>query len=387
MIKKRKYLQIQPEAEIILKNYQLCDSCLGRLFSKRLGVESNKPLGKKIRKSLKTGEHSACFICKNLQDSLEGYISQLLREVSDLQFKSFLIGGILKPSMMDRDDFIRSKYKLQGIENIKTDITRETSKKFSRKTHTKIDKVSPDLTITINFKTSNIEYHTKPVILFGRYTKKIRGLPQKQKKCVNCNGKGCTVCFNHGITEFESIEGRLSKYLYKKLKANQVKFSWIGGEDKSSLVMGTGRPFLVKALSPKIRKTRFEKKIDLDDVFIHGLRFVEDIPKQPPRFKSIIQLLVETEDKITSSDLRILKLVRKSPVQIFEKFQKRTEKKIYQIKYKKNSEYSFTVWLAAEGGFAVKRFVEGPNVDPNLSDLLGKKCRCKLFDFNDIILQ
>ena len=52
-------------------------------------------------------------------------------------YRTFSVGVMLKPSIVDRDDSIRSQYKLKGIDSIKTDITRELGKSFSRKTKTK----------------------------------------------------------------------------------------------------------------------------------------------------------------------------------------------------------------------------------------------------------
>ena len=49
--------QVTKEAKNIQKEYDLCDSCLGRLFAKRLSLSSNKLLGKKIHKNRKKNSH------------------------------------------------------------------------------------------------------------------------------------------------------------------------------------------------------------------------------------------------------------------------------------------------------------------------------------------
>ena len=63
----------------------------------------------------------------------------MLAESKEYDFSTFSVGAIIKPSIIDRDDFIRSKYKLKGIDSIKTDITKELGKLFSRKTKKKIN--------------------------------------------------------------------------------------------------------------------------------------------------------------------------------------------------------------------------------------------------------
>ena len=69
MSKLSNFNQVLIQSEKILKEYDLCENCLGRLFSKKLRVSSNKFLGKKIRKRLgkKTSE---CHICKNIFSNL-----------------------------------------------------------------------------------------------------------------------------------------------------------------------------------------------------------------------------------------------------------------------------------------------------------------------------
>ena len=63
--------QIAPLANKIIKKYDLCDHCLGRLFSKQLHLSSNKLLGKKLKKNLNSS--GKCYICKNLFDNLKGF--------------------------------------------------------------------------------------------------------------------------------------------------------------------------------------------------------------------------------------------------------------------------------------------------------------------------
>ena len=43
------YSQLLSTADKIIKKYDLCDQCLGRLFSKPLRLSSNKLLGKKLK--------------------------------------------------------------------------------------------------------------------------------------------------------------------------------------------------------------------------------------------------------------------------------------------------------------------------------------------------
>ncbi len=378
------YQKIIPIANQILKKHPLCDHCLGRLFSKKLRLSSNKLLGKKIKKNQNSTKK--CYICKNLFENLNYFLKLMLDASSNYSYDTFSVGAMIKPSIVDRDDFIRSQYKLKGIDSIKTDITRELAKSFSKKTKKIIDTQNPDITFTVNQKDESIQLRSKSITFSGRYVKTIRGIPQKQKSCVNCSGKGCRMCDFHGISEFESIEGQISKLLFEKIGGATAKFTWIGGEDKSSLVLGNGRPFFVKLQNPLKRNLKLTS-FKSDSLKISNLKLVHESPKTPLKFNSSIQLKISTSSDLDSKNLQKLKILKKHPIVIYDKSGKRSEKKIFFVKYKKNSKNIFTLSLKTEGGLPVRRFIDGDDVTPGISQILDAPCKCREFDFNEIEVQ
>lgn len=380
------FKEILPLAEQIIKKHDLCDNCLGRLFSKKLHLNSNKILGEKIRKHIKSSS-SKCYVCKNLLSNLNQYVKLMLESSSQFEFNTMLVGAIIKPSIIDRDDFIRSKYKLRGIDGIKTDITKELGKQFTRKRKKKINFLDPELTFTINFKDDTCSVRSKSIFLQGRYVKTKRGFSQKQKSCSNCSGKGCRMCNYHGISEFNSVEGKISEYLFSKFGGTTAKFTWIGGEDKSSLVLGPGRPFFVKIQNPIKRKAYVPKKFVTDFVTINNCKSVSEYPRRPPSFSSLIDIQISAQNSLDSKVLKKLKDITKKPVVVYEKSGKRTEKQISNIRYKKTSSDSLFLRIFAEGGLPVKRFVESDDVNPGISQILNIPCTCTQFDFYDVVLK
>lgn len=370
----------------ILEEYDLCDDCLGRLASKKTSMIPNNLLGKRIKKGLQKRQTKKCYICKNLISNLKQYISKTTNLSKEYQYENFLLGTTLKPSILDKDDLIRSKFRLIGVDSIKTAITKQITNQFSKKTRKKIEYQNPDLTIIINFKNNSLKIYSKPVFLYGRYLKNKRGITQKQKSCSVCLGKGCRSCNYYGISGLNSIEGRISKFLCSNFKAKQAKISWIGGEGKDSLVLGNGRPFFVKVINPKARKVKLSKKIHLNGVVIKNFKIIKLIPIDPLKFKSKIQANVITQNKIIPDHLNRLQNLTKSIIKIFEN-SKTTRKLIYELKYKQLSDTSFTILFTVEGGFPVKRFVEGNKINPSISEIFNQKCKCKEFDFNDVILE
>lgn len=373
------YQKIIPIANKITEKYALCDNCLGRLFSKRLHLSSNKILGKKLNQN----NVKKCHVCKNLFDNLSHFLKLMLEKSSGYSFKTFSIGATIKPSIADRDDFIRSQYKLRGIDSIKTDITKEMGKLYSKKTKKTIDHIDPDVTFTINFKEELCDLRSKSVTFSGRYLKSERGLPQKQNPCDNCSGKGCRACDFHGISGYDSVEGAISKSLFQKFGGTAAKFTWIGGEDKSSLVLGSGRPFFVKVQNPRRQKAKFPD-VAVGPIRIVDLKPVCESPKKPLRFNSVIRVKISTESQVDSKMLRKLKDLTTCPVVIYEKSGKRSKKKIFDVKYKRNSKNLLTLIVKAEGGLPIKRFVVGDGVTPAISTVLDAQCKCIEFDFLQI---
>ena len=378
------YKDIIPLANQILKKYYLCDNCLGRFFSKPLRLLSNKLLGKKLKQNKKTTQK--CYLCKNIFENLDYFLKMMDDVSSNYSYNSFSVGTMVKPSIIDRDDFIRSKFKLKGIDGIKTDITKELGKSFSKKSKKIIDNLNPEVTFTVNLKDEYCQLRSKSITLSGRYVKTLRGITQKQKSCDNCLGKGCRICNFHGISEFESIEGLISKFLFEKLGGSTAKFTWIGGEDKSSLVLGNGRPFFVKIQNPLKRNLR-KTSVVFDSLKIINLKIVNASPKTPVKFISSIGIKIHAESSLNSDALKKLKNLSKTPVVVYENSGKRSEKKIFSVKYKKNSENVFSLFIQADGGLPIKRFVNGDNVSPSISQIIGISCKSQEFDFLDILIQ
>jgi tRNA pseudouridine synthase 10 len=374
------------ETRQILREYHLCDYCLGRMFASKLRLVSHKNLGEKIRKITQQSNQKSCFLCKNLMSGLGIFLNKMLDISKEYEFSTFLIGAILQPSILDRDDIIRSKFKLRGIAGIKSDITREMGKLFGKKTRTKVDYQNPDVVFTIDFKKDQCEIKPKALILQGRYTKEIRGIPQKQESCKRCDGKGCFICDFHGISEFNSVEGKIAKFLFEKFDAQQAKMTWIGGEDESSLVLGNGRPFFVKLINPHKRKIILPKKIVLDGVFILNLCVVSKIPTNQIKFKTCVLLEIATEKDLAPETLNVLEGLKDIPVSIDENSSWKNQKRIYDVKIKKISYKSFSILVELDGGIPLKRFVTGVNIEPSISMLLEDACKCITFDFHKIVL-
>ena len=361
----------------MLKKYHLCQKCTERLTTK-----SHR---KEIFKSSKSSK-SKCYICKDIFESLDSMLFNIYEKTNNYDFKTFNLGLTLKHSYLERDDHLKSKFKLKGIENLKFSISNELAKKISKKTQSKKVSDHPDIFLQVNFKDESCKIRSKPIFVYGRYNKKIRNIPQKLKSCEKCNGIGCHNCNFTGLENIESVEGKISSFFKKKFDSTQVQINWIGGEDQSSLVLGNGRPFFAKILNPKKRNRLLQKSSNLDTVSLSELRKLSVQPKGSVPFKSEVSITIDTKNLVSSSKLKKLSILKNIEIINHSKDEKNTPKRIYDIHYKKLGKTSFLLDLLVDGGIPIKSFVQNSVLTPNISELLENQCSCKKLDFKNIVV-
>ena len=356
---------------LLLRQYNLCRCCLER----HADTGRVKPA-------------SPCYICRGLMDDVDSIADRLMNAISDYEFDTFVVGATLPTQIYEREDAMRARLKIRGKESIKNHLTRELGMRLVQLTKKRADYMKPDITISISVdKENNVEVVVKsrPLVLAGRYTKKSRGLPQKQDKCLHCEGKGCDSCKYSGLSGYASVEGIIAKELIEMTKGDAPKFSWIGSEDQNSLVLGRGRPFSVRIFNPRKR--------DLGDVRIKSsgvsaaLSVQEDILEPQARFMVKTKIHAKCENALAKQDLKKLNMLAGSEVSFENRFRLAT-KKIHSARARQLDSNQFTLTIAADGGLMIKQFVGGEEyMKPNISEILGSKCECVTFDILEVLIQ
>ena len=353
----------------LLKQYKLCKHCLERHFS---AGKASDP----------------CYICRGLMDRLDVIANRILAAAKDYQFENFLIGAILPSQLYEREDTMRARLKIRGRENIKNHITRTLGTYFERLTRTRVEYTKPDIRITLTvYKENKIDVAviSRPLALAGTYIKKSRGLPQKQDRCRQCTGIGCNYCNYSGLSGYESVEGIIAKGILRLTRGQVPKFTWIGSEDQSSLVLGSGRPFYVRVFNPK------KRNLNNSIIKSSGVKaMLSEMDSQPdilPRFTVKTKIHIKCNNNISNKQLNTLRCLAGSPVR-FENRSKMAEKRIFSAHFRRIDSNRFTLTIVAEGGLMIKQFVGGEQyMKPNVSEILGDKCECVTFDILDVYLQ
>src|SRR5262245_34808005 len=95
------------------------------------------------------------------------------------------------------------------------------------------------------------------VFVEGRYRKLSRDLPQTVFYCPQCKGhprrrQGCARCEGFGKLTRDSVQELIGWVLGAGFKTRKHKFHGAGREDINVRMLGTGRPFVVELIAPKV---------------------------------------------------------------------------------------------------------------------------------------
>lgn len=356
----------KPKSALVqLKEYELCGYCLAR--------QSGSAAKKSVKK---------CHICRGLFGNLDPIARKAVSAAKQYEFDTFLVGATLATQFFEREDALRARLKIRGKESIKSQLTRELGQRLAKMTRKRVDFSRPDVTLNVMIdKEGNIDAgaRARPVAFAGRYTKKVRGLPQKQERCPMCQGKGCNLCDNTGFYGDKSVEGILAKHLAKMTGGHAPRFSWVGSEDQNSLVLGKGRPFYAKVFDPRIRGPK-KKQFAEAGVTAEITEVLDDLPDTQARFAVRTRIASKCDRTVTKDDVAKLKSLAATETK-FESRSKLASKRIHSAQAKKTGDTEFVLTIRADGGLPIKQFIGGDEyMEPNVSALLGAKCMCVTFD-------
>ncbi len=81
---------------------------------------------------------------------LDSIIEKIIDNVEKkYEFNTFLLGASLPAQLYEREDQIRSRFKIRGKESIKKQLTKELGIKFIKITKKKVGYLIPDITINL----------------------------------------------------------------------------------------------------------------------------------------------------------------------------------------------------------------------------------------------
>lgn len=339
--------------------------------------------------------HKTDLVIQKIKNSLSGRY----------RFDTFLIGATIPASLYEKEDRIRARFKIRGRENIKSQLVTDLRKKFRKYTKKRIDFLYPDIIVNLQFEKESdpdISIQTRPLIILGRYIKKNRGIPQRASghysRYKACMQSDSSPSVNSSLLhrsakcslEDTSIQSIISNEILGITRGQALKFSWIGSEDKNSLVLGSGRPFFVRIRNPKTVYLN-ERRLDFPryGLFVNIERLFKKLPEQPVQFIAKTRIVIKAPRQLGKEEVLKIRSLANSVI-IFrsqKNIHRASAKRIYSLDVVKQDNEVCELHLVADGGLTIKQFVEGREyISPNISEAVNLKCECLIFDVLDILI-
>lgn len=324
---------------------------------------------------------SACFICEGLMNRVPKIAKAATKKVRRYQFGTFTVGVSLPAGIQEREDELRSDLRWKGEETIKTQVAKLIAERVCAEFHKRVDRLRPDLTLLVRPGTGEVAVSSRSVFFYGRYTKP-RGASQKRELCPNCTGIGCNRCSKSGFERRPSVEELLMKKLLGFSGSDKMTFTWLGSEDRDSIVFPPGRPFIAEIKSPvkKVFPRRFAAKYRGGQVAVSAGRVLSAKPVRLPPFKFRTKILAATATKVSAEALAgFHSAFRRREVRFERPHDRPTSKMVYRADATVKGR-SLIIHAELDGGLPVKRFVSGELVSPSVSEVLKTEVRCRRFD-------
>lgn len=391
------------KAREILAKHQLCERCLGRQFSAAFPEAGPAQVGKKIFSRIKARKPASCVLCGNavFERSAE-FVKKFAAEAKKWQFDTFWTGNHLPKALLATEEQVWGTGGIEYAEPLKSDLNRELAEALAKRLRKKADFESPDVVFIADFETGAVRTQVKPLYVYGRYLKLVRGIPQTKWPCRECRGRGCSRCGNTGKMYAESVEELLGNVLLGKSGGTGTKFHGAGREDVDALMLGSGRPFVIEMIEPRKRKlnpkrleaeanAKLGRKIKVREMRIVDKREIALL--KAVRLDKTYRALVELARNVDKGDLpRIaalegVVLMQRTPVRVLhrraDKMRRRTVK---GISVKQAGKNRLEMTIRAESGTYIKEFIDGDGgrTQPSVAQALGTAARCVELDVVEV---
>ena len=390
-----------------------CNHCLHRVGGRRTEDTGEKG-GATLRaeafakdKELESFEApDLCPLCENLFEDVDNIVERIVEQTGELDHGSLQVGVHVPKDLIQEEDRIRTRHAAPGSRPLKAAFSEAVQTGVSaRMDGVEFVKERPDLMILIDCLTLRIDVDIRPVFIYGRYRKLDRGIPQTRWPCRACRGRaeGCEACEGTGLQYPDSVQDLIGEPFRLVLSAEDTSFHGMGREDIDVRCLGRGRPFVLEAKRPKVRRTDLEEvmevvnsnasgKIEISDLRWTNRSEVSRIKETRAEKSYTIRFLIEEPPEVpfiveSISNLSGVTLEQQTPKRVSHRRADRNRKrKVVSINnvVVEDNEVQFSV--RCEAGTYVKELVhsdEGRTV-PSVAGVLGSPCEVIWLDVEDI---
>ncbi|MCD6276500.1 MAG: tRNA pseudouridine(54/55) synthase Pus10 [Thermoplasmata archaeon] len=370
---------------------KLCDHCLGRLYGLRGHGLGNEERGRAIRIVYAMENNidieelypEKCELCGGIFERLDDYARYVVEKIKEYEFNTFLIGSKFSEEILKKEKELQEIVGEEG-ESIGREFNREIGKRVMELTGKEPDLKDPDIAIIIDTRYDDIKLEIKPLLIYGRYRKLVRGIPQTKWP----SGK-----------YKESVEEIIAKPVMEMSRGEEHALHGMGREDIDARMLGNGRPFILEIKRPRRRNIdlkEVERRVNLSGkVEIFDLRFaykdeIVKLKEAEPRKRYRIAINVDAgEDEIRDALKELIgKIKQRTPTRVkHRRADKIRIREVYDAKLVEKKNDMAVIEILAESGTYIKELMHGDDgrTQPNLAEKLGKKVEVKWLDVIEIL--
>jgi tRNA pseudouridine synthase 10 len=399
-------MEINETVGKILAYGECCDHCLGRFFGKRSHGLSNEQRGRALRITRAIAQNNpyeqftgTCWVCGNFFTGVPEWAEKVVAAAEGIEYATFLVGCRVPPLIAENEEMVWSDLTLAEPEPFKSEVNREVGKAISVITGKNVDFKKPDIVALLDVATGNVEIQINSVFFIGRYQKFERGIPQTHWNCRACKGVGCEKCNFSGKQYADSVEELIGRPVIEAFNGKTAVLHGAGREDIDARMIGTGRPFILEVVEPKIRTVdlsaleevinqRAEGRVSVALERWCGRADVETLKSSKAHKK--YRILVEVEGALPAEELanalKALKGVtiqQRTPIRVaHRRADKVRERRVLDIEYAGEQDGRFVVEVLGEAGLYIKELISGDQgrTHPSLAEILNRSAHVTSLD-------
>lgn len=397
------HLQVLDQARAIVRVGPICDDCLGRAFARLGHGLSNAERGQSVRIVLALGgiraRNGACWVCEGLFRRVGQWADRAVSLAQGIEYDTYLFGVKLTPRLHEAEQLFGERFPDAPSEPLKHAFNREVGKAFEARTgHGTLALEHPHLWFTIDLNEQAIALRVLSILVYGRYRKLVRDIPQTHWPCRRCGGRGCSSCGGTGKRYQESVEELIAGPFLEAASASEAHLHGAGREDIDARMLGTGRPFVLELVSPRRRSLALSaleqaaNRSAAGKVEVSPLRFVgQDVVAQikEAAAEKVYRATVEFSEDVPPERLDealalLLGLIeQQTPLRVMHRrADLLRERRVLEIKGELLAPRRGRVTLRCDGGLYVKELISGDQgrTSPSLTGALGVPARVAELD-------
>lgn len=408
-------IDVEQKRDSILENEELCDHCLGRQFAKLGHGLENYERGAICREIEELDEDSfvrenipedaemggECGYCGGVFNNLDRWTQMVKQSFDRYELSTFLIGIRPPANIIEKEEELWEEYGIEWTEPVKTELSRLIGKKIEDQMGIVVDFERADINAVVDMRKGKerVELQVNSLLIYGRYNKYSREIPQTEWHCRNCRGSGCEECDWTGKQYQESVQEIIQEPFMRETKAIEAKFHGGGREDVDARCLGK-REFVLELVEPLNRDLDLE---GLAEEVNSSQDKVEIFNTRPAEKDEIAEIKQKHADKTYRAEIELGDDVEEKKLDVLEELvgtveqftpnrvqhrraEKTREREVYSVEYSKLEEKILELKVQAEAGTYIKEMISGDegNTEPSVSGLLETDAECVKLDVIDI---